>query len=449
MPDPHTNPIQLTRREAAAVAAVSGAFLLTAAEAAAQPVVYGMIGAGERGEFLLRRLAAIPAGRCAAVADPDESSRRKGILAARGSPQGVADYRVLLDRKDIQAVFIATPLYTHFPILRDALLAGKHVFCEKSLVFRPREIGQLRELAEAREDQVLQVGLQRRHSMFYQTAKQMVAKGMLGEVTEIHAQWNRNPGWTLLPNQPRERNWRLFREFSGGLTSELVSHQMDIANWMFADVPEFVTGVGSLDWRRDGRDVYDSIALILKYPGGRRMSCSASSMSRHLPFLGGGRKEAAEVIMGTEGSIEITLGDDGKPATGLWFYDPGPVVTEQSDEQKEMARTVGATITRSGRSSRGFPILFTRDQISGEERFIERELKYARRWLYSKGIMVPQEERDAVDVQLASFFECCRSGKQPKPGLEAGLEDAATVMLANLAMDHGRRVQYSEIEKLT
>ena len=444
---PNTNTHGLTRREAATLMAAGGPLLRSAA-AASEQVVYGVIGAGSRGEYLLRHLNGIGAGRCAAVADVYEPNLRKGIQTARSGKQGYADYRALLDRKDIDAVFIATPLYTHFPITRDALLAGKHVFCEKCLVFKPHEVRQLRELASARDNQILQVGLQRRYSMFYQTARQMVSKGMLGEVTEIHAQWNRNPGWTMLPDQPRERNWRLFREFSGGLTSELASHQIDVANWMFADTPEFITGVGSLDWRRDGRDVYDTIALILKYPGGRRMTCSASSMSRHLPFLGGSRKEFGEVIMGTEGSIEITVGDDEQPAIGLWFYEAGPVVTAPSDEQKEMAKAVGATITQSGRSPRGFPILFARDQISGEEPFFQREMKYARRWLYSKGIMVPQEERNPVDVQLETFLQSCRSGKQPKAGLEAGLDDAAAVILANLAMDQGRRVYFNEMEKM-
>jgi len=444
---PNTNSHGLTRREAAAVMAAGGPLLRSAA-AASEQVAYGVIGTGSRGEYLLRHLNGIGAGRCAAVADVYEPNLRKGIQTSKSGKQGYADYRALLDRKDIDAVFIATPLYTHFPITRDALLAGKHVFCEKCLVFKPHEVRQLRELASARDNQILQVGLQRRYSMFYQTARQMVSKGMLGEVTEIHAQWNRNPGWTMLPDQPKERNWRLFREFSGGLTSELASHQIDVANWMFADTPEFITGVGSLDWRRDGRDVYDTIALILKYSGGRRMICSASSMSRHLPFLGGSRKEFGEVIMGTEGSIEITVGDDEQPAIGLWFYEAGPVVTAPSDEQKEMAKVVGATITRSGRSPKGFPILFARDQISGEEPFLQREMKYARRWLYAKGIMVPQEERNPVDVQLETFLQSCRSGKQPKAGLEAGLDNAATVILANLAMDQGRRVYFNEMEKM-
>ncbi len=108
----------------------------------------------------------------------------------------------------------------------------------------------------------------------------------------------------------------------------------------------------------------------------------------------------------------------------------------------------GATVSSSGRSSRGLPILLSPDQLTGDETFLEKELKYARRWLYSKGIMVPREEKNAVDAQLESFFASCRTGKPPKADLEAGLNSVETILLANLAMDEGRRVRPSEMEKL-
>lgn len=444
-----------TRRDfvktAGAAAAAASAFPAPAIQkvrAANEQVLYGVIGTGGRGTYLLRHLRSIDSGRCVAVCDIYEPNLKNGVAAAGTNPAAYKDYRELLARKDIDAVLIATPLYMHFLPTRDALQASKHVFCEKSLVFKPEEVHALRALVRQHPKQVLQVGLQRRYSQFYRTAKQMIEKGMLGNVTHIKAQWHRNPGWTMKPNQPRERNWRLFREFSGGLTAELASHQIDVADWMFGAHPEYVVGVGGLEFMKDGRDVYDNIQLIFKYPKGQKLIYTAISTNKHLSLFGGTRTEFGECIMGTEGTIEITVGTDDEPAIALWYYEPGPRKVTPAQQAKEKPAIAGATLATTGRGARGFPVLLEKDQFRGNESFLEKELKYARRWLYSKGVMVPEEDRNPVDVQLDSFFECVRTGARPAADVEVGLQDSTAVILANLAMDEGRRVYFSEIEQM-
>jgi predicted dehydrogenase len=441
----------VTRRDAARVIAavpIAAAGMVGTASASSDQVVFGLIGTGAWGQRLLVRANGVPGGRCAGVCDPDEASRRRAATLSKDKPEAFSDYRELLARKDIQAVLIATPHYTHFPITRDALLAGKHVQCEPPLVFRLEEAAQLRELA-SKVDLIVQTSLERRYSRVYQTARQMAVKGFLGDVTNIQTQWHRVHDKALDATRPRERNWQYFREFSGGLAAELGSHQIDLASWVFNDQPEMVTGVGALDWRKDGRDVYDNEALIFRYSEGRQMTWSAISTSRHLPLLGGQRHEAGEVIIGTEGTIEIALGNEqeDRSAAALWFYEPARAKISTAEAAKEIARVSGATMATSpdGRSARGLPILLAEDQITGDESFVQRELKYMRRWLYAKGIMVPEEDKDAVTAELESFFECCREGKRPKAGLEAGLDSAVAVILANRAMDEGRRVAFSEV----
>jgi len=437
---------------AAAAARLEGAPAIQTVKAANNVVQYGVIGTGGRGQYLLRHLNTLDGCRCVAVCDIYQPHMEAAIKISRDKPKGYLDYRELLARTDVDAVIIAVPLYLHFPITRDALLAGKHVFCEKSLVFKPEEIHALRALAKEHPKQVLQVGLQRRYSKFYQTAKQMIDKGMLGKVTHIYAQWHRNPGWRMRkapdPKRQREWNWRLFREFSGGLTAELGSHQIDVATWMFGTEPEFVVGVGGLDFIKDGRDVYDNIQLIFTYPGGRKLMYSSISTNKHLPLFQGTRTEFGEVIMGTEGTIEITVGTDEEPAIGLWYYEPGPPTVEKAAGVKEKPVIAGATLASTGRGQIGLPLLFERDQITGKESFLARELKYARLWLYKRGIMVPEEDRNPVDVEMDEFFQCCRTGARPKADLEVGLADSTAVILANLAMDEGRRVYFHEIEKM-
>ena len=103
----------------------------------------------------------------------------------RGKPDGTppkpyTDYNALLADPNVEAVFITIPLFLHYPIMKAAREAGKHVFCEKSLVFTPAEVHGLRALHEAHPDQVIQVGLQRRYSEFYHAAKKLIDDGAIG-----------------------------------------------------------------------------------------------------------------------------------------------------------------------------------------------------------------------------------------------------------------------------
>jgi predicted dehydrogenase len=443
---------ELTRRHAvkaagavtAAVAIagkVQGAPFIGTVKAASTTVSYGVIGTGGRGQYHLQHFKNVDGGRCVAICDVDDAALKKASDIAPDKPQTYKDYRELLARKDLDAVVIATPLYTHFPITRDALLAGKHVFCEKSLVFKAEEVHALRALSKERPRQVMQVGLQRRYSEFYRTARQMIEKGVLGDVMHVYAQWHRNPGWTF-----RKTAWRLFKEYSGGLTAELASHQIDVADWMFGSHPEFVVGVGGIDYHKDGRTVYDNIQLIFRYPKGQKLMYSSISTNKHLSMFQGTRTEFGEIIMGTQGTIEITVGTDNEPAIGLYFYEPGPKV--DAGKGKEKAAPASATLLSTGMGGKPIPILLSRDQVTSNDSFLQKEMKFARQWLYRKGVMVPEESRNPVDVQLDEFLNSVRTGRKPIADLEVGLSDSISVILANLAMDEGRRVYYSEMEKM-
>lgn len=444
----------VTRRDVVKAGAAVAAAAAAANRAKAAPGIqtvraannqlqYAVIGTGGRGQYHIQHFNGVDGGRCVAVCDIDDENLKKAQQLSKDKPAAFKDYREVLSNKDVEAVLIATPLYMHYPITRDALLAGKHVFCEKSLVFKPEEVHALRKLAAERPKQVMQVGLQRRYSQFYQTARQMIEKGMLGKITHVYGQWNRRSlGRTWVPP-----SWRAFRKYSGGLTAELASHQVDVADWMIGNHPEFVTGVGSIDVYKDGRDVYDNIYLIFSYPGGAKLMYSSISTNNHLPLFGSTRTEFGEMICGTEGTIHITVGTDNEPATAMWFYEPG-VKPAGEAKGKEKAAPANASLLSTGKGSKGLPVLFDRDLVSESDSFLRKELKYARLWLYKKGVMVPEEDKNPVDVQLEQFIECCRTGKKPLADLEVGLTDSTNVILANLAMDEGRRVYFNEIEKM-
>jgi len=441
----------------AAAASIVSAPAILKGNGGANAVPFASIGTGSRGTYLLRHMAAgVPNGRCVAVCDVYEPNLKLGKKDAGSNPQEYKDYRQILDRKDIEAVVIATPLYLHYPVTRDALLAGKHVFCEKSLVFKPEEIHGLRALSNERSKQILQVGLQRRYSKFYQAAKQMVDKKLIGRVTHMYGQWHRNtfakdPWNKPLPKDRTDQdvNWRKYRAMSGGLTAELGSHQIDIADWMFGSTPEFIVGVGGRNFINDGRDIFDNIQLVYQYPKGQKLIYSSITTNRHLAMFGGTRNEFGECIMGTEGTIEITVGTDTEPALALWYPEPKPPAepTAANNAKKEVT-VAGASLASVGKGSKGMPILLDKDQLQNDDSFLEKEMKFARRWLYSKGVMLPEEDRNPVDVEMESFFDACRTGKRPLADMEIGLADATTVCLANLAMDEGRRVYFNEMDKM-
>src|SRR5271157_5271330 len=100
-----------------------------------------------------------------------------GTATAGSNPQLHENYHELLDRKDVDAVLIATPLNLHCRMVLDALSAGKHVFVEKTMFFKEEEEQPIREATAAHSKQVLQIGLQRRSDVLYQIAMQMIRRG--------------------------------------------------------------------------------------------------------------------------------------------------------------------------------------------------------------------------------------------------------------------------------
>jgi predicted dehydrogenase len=461
-----SNAKDLTRRDvvkaagAATVIATArkleGAPAIQKVKAANNQVQFGMIGTGSRGCYLLKHLKSIDDGRCVALCDIQQQNLDRGIQTIGNNPKTFKDYRELLVQKDVDAVFVTVPLFVHFPITRDALMAGKHVFCEKCLVFKAEEVHALRALGQERPKQTLQTGLQRRYSYFYQTVKSMVDKGILGNVHHIHAQWHRNminkPSslWTMKPGgESNIANWRLYRSMSGGLTAELTSHQVDVADWMYGSSPEFVMGLGSLDILKDGRDVYDNVQLIYNYPQGRKLTYSSISTNQHLPLFNAQRPEMGEIIMGTDGTIHITVGEDVHHAVAWWYREPPRATTvTKADEKKKEAFVAGATMVASGGAGGPIPIMTSDLEFTGKESFVDREVKFARRWLTAKGVMIQEEQANPVDTELESFFNNCRDGKRPLADLETGLADSVAVILSNVAMDEGRKVYFNEMDQL-
>jgi hypothetical protein len=131
--------MSMTRREflkRSAVAAAAASFSTLIARANQQEKVkVGVIGTGAQGQNLLRQLMGMPSAEVVAVCDIYAPNRIRAVELTQFRAQGYSDYRALLERKDIEAVVIASPLHLHAPMTIDALQAGKHVFCEKAIAY--------------------------------------------------------------------------------------------------------------------------------------------------------------------------------------------------------------------------------------------------------------------------------------------------------------------------
>jgi predicted dehydrogenase len=178
------------------------------------------------------------------------------------------DYRKLLDDNSIDAVVIAVPLSLHYQIAADALKAGKHIYLEKTMTYNSQQALDLVKLAKQHEKQVLQVGHQYRYTPLYFKVKEMIQKDYLGKVTQIDCRWDRNASWRRpVPNgyTDKQINWRMYKEYSGGLAAELLSHQIDFINWAFETHPDGVMATGGIDFYKDGRETFDNVQALLRY----------------------------------------------------------------------------------------------------------------------------------------------------------------------------------------
>jgi predicted dehydrogenase len=424
----------LTRRDflkaAAGAAAVSAlpagsAPAILASPAPSDTVLYGMIGTGTEGCTLLNYLTTIPEGRCVATCDIYPPNLKKGVETIGSNPQTYDDYRRMLDRKDVDAILIATPLNLHAQMVIDSLNAGKHVFVEKTMFFKEEEEAPIRQAAEAHSKQVLQIGLQRRSSVLYQVALEMIRKGALGKVMFVRANWHRNNNWRRPVHDPQyERliNWRMYKEYSGGLMAELASHQIDVANWAFDAEPLSVVATGGIDYWKDGREVCDNIQAIFEYPGGRKLLYSSILYNAHYDY--------GEQIMGDHGTIEITVGH------GMYFREPVAKVTKGLAKENWWA---GATVSEKA-TQEGFPIF--PEKGNGGSGFMDRELQYARRWLASMGIYEFEEPHEPRWYELKNLMASIREGKPIAAPLEVGVADARGVIYGNRAIETGQKVSW-------
>lgn len=368
--------------------------------AANEKIRVGCIGTGGQGSFHLRDgLAGTEEIEIVAIADCFALHQRGGVIYGQISNSGIAlpmgtepkdlpadqkekakaarkptgyyDYKEMLAKEEIDAVVIATPLDTHHDIAIDCLNAGKYVFCEKTMAHSIEAARSM--VAKCHETgKFIQVGHQRRYNPKYNLAMNILHDaGTLGRLTHITSQWHRNTNWRRPPlvgyelNEEEKKfitdlekhwNWRIFLERSGGLYTELMTHQSDIANWFMRAVPTRVYASDGVDYWRDGRTVADHISVIFDYeqkpnmpgfrPVERRSELQDMAKLNNRPYkatmeyssiLTNAKRGAMEMMHGDLGTLTLTEHD-------CWMYvEPGPWGEKEAAKKAAEAKASGET----------------------------------------------------------------------------------------------------------
>jgi len=327
-------PDEVKRRDFLKAAALAAGPAVISARGANDKINLGWIGVGTRGNAGIDWLHTASPNDVNFVAICDTyqgyiaraKDRVKTIWG--NTPKAYVDYRELLADKDIDAVFIMTPEHLHHDMTIAALKAGKNVCIEKPLAHTIEEGFDIVKAWE-KSGKIVQVGTQNRSSSLYKKAKELIQEGKVGDVHFVRAFWYRNarpnePSWRYdIPAEANPQNtdwnrflgpapkrewdpqryfqWRLYWDYSGGISTDLLVHQTDIVNFMLnKTVPTSCMASGGIyRWtaKDDDRDVPDTLTAIYDYKDKLQLNYSC--------YLGNDEYGYGEQICGNEGTIEV------------------------------------------------------------------------------------------------------------------------------------------------
>jgi predicted dehydrogenase len=360
----------------------------------------GVLGSGERAQYLMSLFNKVSDVEMVAVCDVYEPHRDMALRSASEGALGTAEYREILDRKDVDAVIIGAPDHWHKKMLLDAVAAGKDAYCEKPIM---HSIAEGLEMVRAVEgsSRVVQTGTQQRSWEHYKLGKQIVDSGMLGKITFVHTYWYQNYSaraervalakveqtkldWKKFlgdaPDQPYSNEkfvwWRFFWDFGGGILTDLLTHWIDVIQWyMGAAGPRTAATTGDLylmDWQCP-----DTITTAYEYPGNFAVTFTGA--------LAGGVDDGGIEFRGTEATLKIDR-------TRLAVYPEG-------------VRWAPGTQAPE-------PEIFARS------------------------------EHDGTFDHVQNFVDCIRSRKTPNAPIQAGFEAARASWIGNLAFKQGKKIAW-------
>lgn len=240
------------------------------------------------------------------------------------------DYHQILDRKDIDAVIIATSDNWHSTIAIEAMHKGKAVYSEKPMVHYISE-GLAEIKAQQETKAIFQVGSQRVSSLAFLKAKELYEAGAIGQINSVEASFNRQDAqgawqytipldastqtvnWdrfqalekTKLPYESnRFFRWRNYREYGTGVAGDLFVHLLSGIHFITGSKgPEKIFSVGGTYYWKDGRNVPDVMTAVIEYPNTKEHP--AFQVALRVNFISGEGERSSTKIIGSEGVIDL------------------------------------------------------------------------------------------------------------------------------------------------
>ena len=341
----------------------------------------GFIGVGGRGRGHLRRIHARSQEQAdvqvVAVCDIYSKRKERARLLAKLAPKDVHhEYLDMLSREDVDAVYISSPDHWHAPMTFDALDSGKDVYLEKPMTYTLHEAREVAERVRLLK-RVLQVGSQHLSEQRYHRAREVIAKGWIGQPlwtqntysrNSLHGEWNyrideegtpENIDWNLFqgPAPVREFNadryfrWRKYWDYSGGIATDLFYHRLAPLEFAIGmGFPTRVSANGGIYVHKD-REVPDTYSTNIEYEDHYALlsaSMASAAANQWMP----------PVIYGHEGTIQFVPG--------------GLAVFPEHQFRKKFEAATGAP-----------------------------------------EVLIPVERRDMDDDHTSNFLDCVRSRKDP------------------------------------
>jgi len=400
---------RITRRHfligSAATLALAGGYGLSR-----YPLKIGLIGAGFRGKALAASLSQtywlpLHYPEVVAICDVDRKHAQEVRSLHWPHAELYGSYRQVLERDDIRAVVIATPDHWHALIARDAMKAGKAVYCEKPISLTIAE-GQMLVRTVRETGCVFQAGTQQRSDWRFRTAAELVRNNRLGQLNRVTLtlpqRWRGvSPGPFPTSSPPPELDWdqwlgqaplvgycperahgmfRRWFEYSGGQMTDWGAHHMDIACW-------------AMGLEDVGTTTVEANAVFPNVPGGFNTPIEFTA-DLHLP-------SGVQIHIQTDSNEDLN-GITFEGEAGSFFVSreqlEGPAVRELQD------RPLPSDAIRLHESSPHKSMVLTR--------------------------------------HLLQFFDCIDNGSQPLSDVVSHHRALTFCHLANIAMRTGRKLTW-------